>query len=632
MKHIIIGTAGHVDHGKTTLIQALTGTNPDRLKEEQERGMTIDIGFAALKLPDGTIAGIVDVPGHERFLKNMLAGISGVDVVLLVIAADEGIMPQTSEHLDILRILDVKNGVIALTKIDLVEKEWTDVIEEDVREQIKDTFLAKSPIIRVSATTGKGVEALKKTLMSSVSRAEARNSSLPFRLPIDRVFTRPGFGTVVTGTLVAGALRIGDTVEITPQKIISRVRGLQVHGQKVTVAEAGSRVAVNLAGVELDSVERGAQLAAPESILPTTTFDAALRLLPTIESPLKDRQRVRIHIGTAEIIGRVRLLEDNSEMKSGGEAYIQFRGESEFCCQRGDRFVLRTYSPMNTIGGGTILDSSPEKHRKGSEEALETLKAKERGTPEDLILTTLLRYPVGISRKELLPQLGTEVGIAQQAIQTLFENKKITGLTTDRLIHHRMLKTLQDRAVSLITEYHEQFPLRPGVPKEELRTSLNREMEPRAFGPLLHFWERENVLLSEGASVRLAVFKLTLNERQQNLLDRIGDAYRRNGIAPPSIAEVSKEVAAPQDAVTALIRVGVDQGVFHRVSDGIFYHTSTVDELKKMATDYLSKNPSLTVGAFRDLTESNRNQSLQLLEYFDQIKFTRRIGNDRTLY
>ena len=270
MKHVIIGTAGHVDHGKTTLIQALTGTNPDRLKEEQERGMTIDIGFAALKLPDGTIAGIVDVPGHERFLKNMLAGASGVDVVLLVIAADESVMPQTVEHLDILRLLDVKNGVVALTKMDMVEKEWTDAVEEDVRERLKDTFLANAPIIRVSAITGKGIDALQKRSAGRRQPAEARNAALPFRLPIDRVFTRPGFGTVVTGTLVAGTLRVGDAVEIVPQKIATRVRGLQVHGQKVTEAEAGSRVAVNLAGRGNGSHRARSASRGPESFRPTT--------------------------------------------------------------------------------------------------------------------------------------------------------------------------------------------------------------------------------------------------------------------------------------------------------------------------------------------------------------------------
>ena len=631
MKHVIIGTAGHVDHGKTTLIQALTGTNPDRLKEEQERGMTIDIGFAALKLPDGTIAGIVDVPGHERFLKNMLAGVTGVDVVLLVIAADEGIMPQTSEHLDILKILDVKNGVVALTKIDLVEKEWTDAIEEDVRRQLKDSFLASSPIIRVSASTGKGIEALKKTLMSSVSRSEAKSVALPYRMPIDRIFTRPGFGTVVTGTLVAGTLRVGDPVEITPQKIITRVRGIQVHGQKLPFAEAGSRVAVNLAGVEIEAIERGAQLAAPGMIAPTTTFDATLRLLKGISSPLKDRQRVRIHLGTAEIIGRVRLLEEGSEMSGGDSAYVQFRGETEFACQRTDRFVLRTYSPMKTIGGGIILDAAPERHRKGDSKGISALQAKERGTPEDLIVTCLLRSPVGIFRKELLPLLGIPSEVATETLQSMIEAKTIMGMTTDRLIHPSLIATLHERVKGLLEPYHQQFPLRSGMPKEELRSALGREMEPRAFSPLLHYWEREKVFISEGSSIRMADFKVTLNEKQQSLLDSIVTLYIECGIATPTITAVSNEIRTPQDAVAALLKVGAERGEFVRVSDGVYYHSSTLSALKKQVSNYLTDNPTLTVGDFRDLTNSNRQLSLQILEYFDQIKFTRRNGNDRVL-
>src|SRR5579872_6552504 len=291
MKHVIIGTAGHVDHGKTTLIRALTGTNTDRLKEEQERGMTIDLGFAALTLPDGTPAGIVDVPGHERFLKNMLAGAAGIDVVLLVIAADESVMPQTTEHLDILRLLDVKNGVVALTKVDVVDPEWLDVVEEDIRTQLQGSFLEKAPIVRVDSLHGTGVPELKKALLSAVSRTDAKNAAVPFRLPVDRVFTRPGFGTVITGTLVAGTMRVGDGVEILPQRIASRVRGLQSHSKKQESVEAGTRVAVNLAGVETDALERGALLVSPGTLAPTQLFDAVLRLLPTAPKALANRAR-----------------------------------------------------------------------------------------------------------------------------------------------------------------------------------------------------------------------------------------------------------------------------------------------------------------------------------------------------
>lgn len=632
MKHVIIGTAGHVDHGKTTLIQALTGTNPDRLKEEQERGMTIDIGFAALKLPDGTIAGIVDVPGHERFLKNMLAGASGVDVVLLVVAADESVMPQTVEHLDILRLLDVKNGVVALTKYDLVDNEWADAVEEDIRAQLAGTFLAEAPILRVSSTTGKGLDPLRRALMAAVSRSEARNVSLPFRLPVDRVFTRAGFGTVITGTLVAGTLRTGDAVEIVPQGIASRVRGLQVHGQKVNEAQAGSRVAVNIAGVETEAVQRGAQLAAPGVLTPTRTFDAVLRLLPHAPKTLRDRTRVRIHLGTAEILGRVRLLDERSELEPGGRAYVQFRAEKEFACARGDRFVVRTYSPMATIGGGIVLDALPARHRKADPAVLAALAAKERGTPEDLVETALERCPVGLPKKELPAAASLPPTEAETALAALTEAGKIVLLPGDRLFHTTVLSALTARARSALEAYHQQFPLRSGMPKEEMRVSLGREMDARAFASLLNYGQEQGLLTAEGATVRLAGFQVELNERQQALLHRIEEVYKAYGIMTPTIEEVCREVKAPPDAVNAMIKVGVERGRFARVQDGVYYHADTVAELQTLVRDYVHAHGSITVGALRDLTQSNRKFALLALEYFDYIRFTRRQGDERVLF
>ena len=632
MKHVIIGTAGHVDHGKTTLIQALTGTNPDRLKEEQERGMTIDIGFAALKLPDGTIAGIVDVPGHERFLKNMLAGATGVDVVLLVIACDEGVMPQTVEHLDVLRLLDVKNGVVALTKMDMVEKDWTDVIEEDVRARLKDTFLADSPIIRVSATTGKGIEALKKALMAAVSRAEARSASLPFRLPIDRVFTRPGFGTVVTGTLVAGTMRVGDAVEIVPQQITSRVRGLQVHGQKVTEAEAGSRVAVNIAGVETEAIERGAQIAAPGAIAPTTTFDAMLRLLPDAQKILEDRERVRVHLGTAEVLGRIRILDERGELGPEDRDYVQFRGETEFACARGDRFVVRAYSPMLLLGGGIVLDAHPARHRKADTDALAALEAKERGTPQDLLETVLLRCPVGALRGELAAQSGLSTQEAEHALEKLLVEDKIVALHNDRVILTAILTAITSRALATLDAYHQQFPLRAGFPREELRAGLGKQMDAKAFGSLLSHWQRTGLIMTEGAIIRRADFQINLSERQQNLLGRIEEMYKTCDIATPSIEEVAQELKTPADAVTALLKVGQERGRFARVEDGVYYHLETTARLQQLVREYVQEHGSISVGAFRDLTHSNRKYALQALEYFDTLRFTRRQGDSRTLY
>lgn len=632
MKHVIIGTAGHVDHGKTTLIQALTGINADRLKEEQERGMTIDIGFASLKLPDGTVAGIVDVPGHERFLKNMLAGVSGVDVVLLVIAADEGIMPQTREHLDILRLLDVRNGVVALTKMDMVEKEWTDIVEEDVRAHLADTFLAESPIIRVSAKTGKGVEALKKALLSAVSRAEERSASLPFRLPVDRVFTRPGFGTVVTGTLVAGTMRVGDAVEVVPQQIASRVRGLQVHGQKVSEAFAGSRVAVNIAGVETEALERGAQIAPPNAMSPTNTFDALLRLLPDGPKILEDRERVRVHVGTLEVLGRIRLLDAHNELAPEERAYIQFRGETEFACARGDRFVVRSYSPMAVIGGGVILDAHPTRHRKADADAIAALEAKERGTPEDLIETVLQHCPVGILRAELPAASGLSTSDAEQAVESMRLAGRVSILTGDRVFNSAILHSLTDRASAALQNFHEQSPLRMGMPREELRATLGKQVDGRAFASLLAYWQKHNIVALEGAAVRKSNFKIELNERQQTMLARIAEMYQTCSVATPAIEEVATELRTTADAVTALLKVGAERGDFARIEDSIYYHANTVTQIKQTVSDFLRENVSISVGEFRDLTHTNRRYALQALEYLDAIRFTRRTGDTRTLY
>ncbi len=631
MKHVIIGTAGHVDHGKTSLIQALTGTNTDRLKEEQERGMTIDIGFAALKLPDGTVAGIVDVPGHERFLKNMLAGASGVDVVLLVVAADESVMPQTVEHLDILRILDVRNGVVAITKMDMVERDWADTVEEDVRDHLKDTFLANSPIIRVSSTTGKGIDALKKALLSAVSRAETRNASLPFRLPVDRVFTRPGFGTVVTGTLTCGLIRVGDSIEILPQAFTTRTRGLQVHNQKVTEAEAGSRVAVNLVGIEPEAIQRGSVLSAPGSMAATETFDATLRLLPHAPHPLKSRARVRVHVGTAEVIGRIRLLDDRTELAPGDQCFAQFRAEQPFACLRTDRFVIRSYSPLHTLGGGVILEVSPRRHRKADPAVLAGLAAKERGTPEDLVESLLQNHPLGLTRREIVAATGLPPTDAETAMGALVAGQKIVALGPERFIGSAAVRSITERTTITLEAYHERFPLRPGMPKEEFRTALGRNVEAKALGALYSHWLIDTMVVAEGATVRLGRFQVSLSDRQQALLSRLEEYYRACGMAMPTISEVVSAVSAPPDAVNALLRVGAERGLFHRIADDQYYHADTIAELKDVVAAYVRGHGSITVSAFRDLTSSNRKFSLIVLEYLDQIRFTRRQGDDRVL-
>ncbi len=635
MKHKIIGTAGHVDHGKTTLIQALTGTNTDRLKEEIERGMTIDLGFASLTLPDGTVVGIVDVPGHERFLKNMLAGISGIDLVLLVIAADEGIMPQTVEHLDILRLLDVRNGVVALTKIDTVEREWTDAVEEDVRSQLSRTSLANAPVVRVSAKTGKGIDALRKALLSAVSRTDPKNASLPFRLPVDRVFTRTGFGTVVTGTLAAGTIRVGDAFEVMPPRLTSRVRGLQVYGSKVESAEAGSRVAVNVVGIETNDIERGMQIAPPGSLRPTLICDVLLKMLPGDFANLQDRQRVRLHTGTAEILGRMRILDERTRLKPDEHAYIQFRAEEEFVCARGDRFVVRSYSPMQTIGGGIILETAPQTHKKSDPAMLDDLAAKERGRPEDILESLLLNAPSGLAFMEAAKSLQVQAAQLEGILELLVASRIAKKIAGDRLFHATVLSTLTDRLISTLQSFHHQYPLRAGLQKEELRGRLGNTpgntMEARAFAALISHWERSGIVRSENGNIWLTDFKIELNDRQNRLLERIEQVYIDCRIAVPTIEEVAEEVKAPPDAVTSLLRVGTERGRFMRIKDGLYYHHKTYLDLNAQIRSYISRHGGLTVGAFRDLMQTNRTYALTALEYFDSIRVTRRVGDTREL-
>lgn len=632
MKHVIIGTAGHVDHGKTTLIHALTGTNTDRLKEEQLRGMTIDLGFASFTLPDGTVVGIVDVPGHERFLKNMLAGAIGVDVVLMVIAADESVMPQTREHLDILRLLDVKNGVVALTKVDIVDRDWLEAVEEDIRSQLEGTFLQSAPLIRVSSTSRKGIDALKRALQSAVSRVEARNASLPFRLPVDRVFTRPGFGTVVTGTLVAGTMRAGDAVEIVPQQRNARIRGLQVHSHKVEQASAGTRVAVNLSGIEVDEIERGTQCAAPGTVIPTSTIDALLTLLPNKEKALKDGARVRLHIGTTEVIGRIKNLESRDDLAPGSRTYVQFRSESTFACTRGDRYVLRAYSPMQTIGGGIVLDASPSKHRTGDKTMLEGLRSRERGTPEDLIDTLIQGYSSGILRRDISPASSLAEHQAEIAIDHLLSTGKLVLMNGGRIIHSSLLATLSDRAVGILQSYHNQFPLRSGMPKEELRSQLNKEMDHRFFTALQLYWNDTKVIASDATTLRLFGFTVELNSRQSALIERLEEYYSECGITIPQIEDVCRAIKAPPDAVNALLKVGQERGHFVRVGEGAYYSRQTFTQLKAIIQEEIETAGNITVGILRDRTNSNRKFALMALEYFDSIRFTRRVGDSRTLF
>ncbi|MDO8683924.1 MAG: selenocysteine-specific translation elongation factor [Armatimonadota bacterium] len=626
-KHIIVGTAGHVDHGKTTLIKALTGIDTDRLKEEKQRGMTIDLGFASLTLPSGRTVGIVDVPGHERFLKNMLAGASGVDLALLVIAADEGVMPQTKEHLEILQLLETKKGVIALTKCDMVDDDWIEIVEEDIRAQLVGTFLEDAPIVRVSSLTSAGISELAATLDVLCDEVEEHNISVPFRLPIDRVFTLTGFGTVITGTLVSGTMRVGDAVEVLPQKIQTRARQIQVHGRKLEEVTAGARVAVNLAGVETSDIERGSVCAPPGYLKPSQLIAAHARILKDEEKPLRSKSRLRLHIGTAEIIGRVTVL-DKEQIEAGEDGFIQFKAEEPFVAARGDRFVLRSYSPMRVIGGGIVIEPNAVRRKRFDAAALESLSAKLQGDPRELVEQALLSGGAK-SIAEIVKSVALPEGEVNSAIEELISHKRAVKLESGALMSRVTLSTITERVLGSLAAFHKANPLKPGQNKEELRTVAARGLDQKSFNALLSLLRMDGKVAVTESIVKLAGHDLKLSPEQEKALSAIEAAYRQAKFNPPSVEE-AYAAAGGRDSKDVLDLL-VSQEELLKIAEGLYFHSDTITAAEGLIRDYVAKNGPMSVSAFRDITGSSRRFIIPLLEYFDYKRVTRRVGDQRVL-
>lgn len=623
-KHLIVGTAGHVDHGKTTLIQAMTGINTDRLKEEQERGLTIDLGFASLVLPSGRTVGIVDVPGHERFLKNMLAGAGGIDIVLLVVAADEGVMPQTREHLEILELLESKQGVVALTKCDAVEADWLDIVEEDLRSYLTGTFLKDAPIVRVSGVTGEGVEALVQEIDRLADAAEARSAAGPFRLPIDRVFTITGFGTVVTGTLVSGTLKTGDAVRILPPGIDSRIRGIQVHGKKQDSAVAGCRVAVNLAGVEVSDIERGDVLVTRGYLQASNAIDAFVRVLEEAPRPLATRTRIRLHIGTAEVIGRVAVL-GAREIAPGKQGFVQLRLESPVVAARGDRFVLRLYSPMRLLGGGVVLDPAAPKHRSG-EPVAERLQKKLAGDPADMIEDALSTSDGGLSLDELVQATSLPIDDARTALEELTQSGRAVRVGA-RYMSRTVLGKLTDAVKSALATYFESNPMKSGMRKEKLGQLLGTS-DAKVLQSVLKLMADAGDIEVLQTTVNLPGRAPVLGTRQQHLAEAIVHAYREAGVNPPLPTEIERSYGTEAKDVIALL---VERGELVRVSVDLLFHRDALAQAEAVLRAHLEKHGQMTVAEFRDLVGSSRKYVVPLLEYFDRQRVTRRVGDMRVL-
>jgi len=624
--NIIIGTAGHVDHGKTALIERLTGIDADRLQEEKERGLTIDLGFAWFDLPSGAHVGIVDVPGHERFIKNMLAGATGIDLFLLVVAADEGVMPQTREHLTILDVLQIRAGLVVITKGDLVDAEMLQLVTEDIAKSLEGTAFEHAPTVVTSAKTGQGLDELVGELDKASRDVKPRDIAGPARLQVDRSFTMKGFGTVVTGALIRGTLRINDELEVLPRGLTTRVRSMEVHGQQMNELTAPARVGVNVAGIARQDVERGDQLVAPGSMAPSWMLDVRVGLAADAGRPLIYRERVRVHHGAAEVLGRVVLLESDA-LAPGQDALAQLRLEGPVVAAAGDHFVIRRYSPAQTIGGGVVLDPAPARHRRRETEVLGRLRHLEAGTEADRAHDWIDKDGAqGFDAAQLALGLQMDAGQAEALIEEALETGEVVDLAPGRYLSTARADELLDRVVSALREYHRERPLQAVMPTTRLQAALQgapTELRIWAVGVL----KQQGAIAAGDGGWRLADHEVGLSEDQQQALSKLEELAQAAGMSPPS-REEALEALAPQPDAPALLDYALAQGSLVSVAEFITSPQVLKRATGQLAELYAQKGP-LTVADVRTAWESSRKYVVPILEYLDSTGLTRRDGSVR---
>ena len=629
MKHIIIGTAGHIDHGKTTLIKALTGCNTDRWKEEQERGITIDLGFAFFDLPNGDRAGIVDVPGHEKFIHNMVAGVVGMDMVLLVIAADEGIMPQTKEHMDILHLLGIQKCIVVLNKMDLVDPEWLELMEEEVRDQLQDTFLKDAPVVKVSSVTGEGLKELTDEIvkMETSEVQEKEIHTIP-RLPIDRVFTISGFGTIVTGTLISGIIRKDDTLQLYPWNAPCKVRNIQVHGKNVDECSAGQRVAVNLTGIKKEDISRGDVLASPNSMKGTTLLDVKLKILKDSNRIVKNRSRLHLFTGTSEVLCRAILL-DRDELKAGEECFAQLRLEQELALRKGDRFVVRFYSPMETIGGGEVLEPNPKAKRRFKEAALEELRRKEAGSSVDvvqmhvkshrdtLITITELAKLTALSEEEIRQDVS-ELEDGSEAFVFPMKKDTYVWMRDDELY-------LQEQIKAELKKYHHKYPYRHGIKKAEIQTKYMKKIKPVVAAKIFEHWETEESIISSGEYLHLPEFEILKDARYEGCRKLLLNSFEKAEYQFVKFSEtdVEKEYADMGEDILLLLR---EENQVVRLSEDAYTVKPLLETAAEKIREVVHQQPVITISEVRDLFSTSRKNAKLILEYTDGQRITRNTG------
>ena len=624
VKHIVMGMAGHIDHGKTSIVKALTGIDTDRLKEEKERGMTTDLGFAFL----GDEIAIIDVPGHEKFVKTMVAGVNTVDLALLVVAADDGIMPQTREHLEILKLLQVPLGLIALNKIDLVENEWLEMVKSDLRTLVRGTFLEDAPIMPISAVTGKGVEELKREIKERARAVRQRRDKGVFRLPIDRVFTIKGFGTVVAGTVLGGNVMVDDSVELLPHGKTVRVRGLQVHDHAVTESGIGLRTAINLMGVEKELIERGDVLAQPGFFKPTSMVDAKFTYLSGEKAKLENRTRIRFHVGASEVIGRIILLEGDS-LQPATEAFVQVHFEKPIIADAGDRFVVRSYSPVRTIGGGSILDVHPQKHKRFQQDVLLQLSQLEQGDPERLVMEQILRSVHSfLSVSELAKLASVPPEACKDLLGPLRQQDKVVQLEADAWYATSHFNNLKRRTIELLKRLHAENMLKMGFSASEIHSRLKPVVERKLFDHGCKVLQSEGQVDLHGDRISLHSHAIELSSEHKAIKEKIEKALTASPLMPPGQREITAGLGKDGEKVFALM---IEAGDAVRLEQDIVVHRSAIEKAKQEITKLLTTRCQAGLGEIREHLGITRKYALPLLLYLDSIGFTEREGDVRKL-
>ncbi len=633
MKHIILGTAGHIDHGKTSLIKAVTGIDTDRLKEEKARGITIELGFAWLDLPGGQRVGIVDVPGHEKFIKNMVAGAAGIDVVALIIAADEGVMPQTKEHLDICKLLGVKHGLVVLTKIDMVDEEWLELVTDDVQSFLQGSFLEDAPVVPVSSVKGRGISEFVDAVATLCQKVPDRSSKGLFRLPVDRVFSMKGFGTVITGSLVSGRIRVGENIMIFPSGIESKVRGIQIHNESMDEASAGVRTAVNFQGLDRTSVKRGDVLARSNTLKPSYMIDVVLEYIGFAKKPLKNRTRVRFYSGTSELEGYVFLL-DRDELEVGARTVAQLRVEEPVSVVRDDRFVIRSYSPIRTIGGGYVIDPFPKKHKRFKDSVLKHLNILAEGDT-NTIITHIIAYAElsGARFADLAVMTNLPEKELEQNLQNLLSQQVIIQVDKENrfYIHSKVFEDLQRKAVTVLEQYHEAYPLKHGMIKEVFRARLTRGIDNRTFNFLIQALVKSDTIVQEKEMVRLSGHKIALQADQRDLRNRIEETYLNSSLQPPYFKDLVASVGQNSGHMKDVLDHMVQEGIVVKVKEDLYFHKTAIDALKSKLVGFLRENGEVSIPQLKDMIGVSRKYMIPLVEFFDDTKVTIRVGDIRKL-